>query len=261
MEGAAIDSKRIAVSPLTINLPDGKKIQSTHVCNINIPGLPTTLTGQIVPSLTIASLIGIKASLQSRMQSVTFDNKKCDVIFNRKVISRGFNNPSTDLWMLSIPNGMVGTTPGEHLLPRSGPGEDCAPHYPTLTPHYHPGINLATFAHSVHTRANAIKFAHQSLYNPKTSRLLKAMRKVFLKGYPNMTKKLITKYLNASSGTAKGHMKRPQHGIRSTRPKPPKAILQPVPTMPTAPSQQHGGRDDLILSAELIRIAPETSSF
>ncbi len=60
MEGAAVDNKCIAVSPLKINLPDGKKIQSTQVCDINIPGLPTTLTGHIVPSLTIAPLISIR---------------------------------------------------------------------------------------------------------------------------------------------------------------------------------------------------------
>ncbi len=34
-----------------------------------------------------------------------------------------------------------------------------------------------------------------------------------------MSKKLILKYLNASPATAKGHMKRPRHGIWSTTPK------------------------------------------
>jgi hypothetical protein len=91
--------------------------------------------------------------------------------------------------------------------------------------------------HSVRMQANAFKFAHQSLCNPKISTLLKATRKGFNKGCPNMTKKLITKYLNASPGTAKGHMKHPRHGIKSTGLKHPKAILQPVPTMPTAPTQ------------------------
>jgi hypothetical protein len=52
-----------------------------------------------------------------------------------------------------------------------------------------------------------------------------------------MTKKLITKYLNTSPGTAKGHMKCLQHGIKSTHIKPPKVRLQPVPNIPTAPSQ------------------------
>jgi hypothetical protein len=87
MEGAAIDNKRIAVSPLTINLPDGKKIQSTHVCGINIPGLPTTLTGHIVPSLTIPSLIGIRPLCKAGCK-VTFDNTKCDVIFKGKNFTR-----------------------------------------------------------------------------------------------------------------------------------------------------------------------------
>jgi hypothetical protein len=36
-----------------------------------------------------------------------------------------------------------------------------------------------------------------------------------------MTEKLILKYLNPSPATAKGHMKCPQHGIRSTWPKGP----------------------------------------
>jgi hypothetical protein len=44
----------------------------------------------------------------------------------------------------------------------------------------------------------------------------------FLKGCPNLTKKFILKYLNPSPATAKGHMKRPKHGIKSTHPKPPK---------------------------------------
>jgi hypothetical protein len=35
-----------------------------------------------------------------------------------------------------------------------------------------------------------------------------------------MTSTLILKYLNPSLATSKGHMKRPRHGIRSTRPKP-----------------------------------------
>jgi hypothetical protein len=70
----------------------------------------------------------------------------------------------------------------------------------------------------VKTHANQVKFAHQSLCNPKVSTLLKAVRKGFQKGCPNLTEKLILKYLNPSPATAKGHMKMPCHGIKSTRP-------------------------------------------
>jgi hypothetical protein len=81
----------------------------------------------------------------------------------------------------------------------------------------HPAIAL--FMHSVQTRMNAIWFAHQSLGNPQISTLLKAVRCGFLNRCPNISKKLILKYLNPSPATAKGHMKMPQHGIHSTTPK------------------------------------------
>ena len=76
-------------------------------------------------------------------------------------------------------------------------------------------------------------FAHQSLCNPKISTLLKATRRGFVRGCPNMSAKLILKYLNPSPATAKGHMKQPRHGIRSTTkrpetPAPPQITLVPI---------------------------------
>ncbi len=84
MEGANLDNNRDALSPLTINLHDGKKVQSTHVCDINILGLPMVLTGHILPSLTIASLIGIQPSCKAG-QKVIFDNEKCEVVTTVKL--------------------------------------------------------------------------------------------------------------------------------------------------------------------------------
>jgi hypothetical protein len=104
----------------------------------------------------------------------------------------------------------------QSALPRSASVRDRALHA-GITPMVHPGVNLATFTHSIKTRANGVKFAHQSLCNPKISTLLKAVRKGFLAGCPNLTEKLILKYLNPTPATAKGHMKRPRHGIRSTQ--------------------------------------------
>jgi hypothetical protein len=109
VEGAIVDNKRVAELPLTIKLPDCKTIHSTHVCDINIQGLPTILTGHIVLSLTIALLIGIWPLCKAGC-TVTFDNEKCNVKFNGKIISTGFKDPTTDLWMLHIPSGQVETT-------------------------------------------------------------------------------------------------------------------------------------------------------
>ncbi len=84
-----------------------------------------------------------------------------------------------------------------------------------------------------------VKFAHQSLCNPKILTLLKAIQKGFLKGCLNISKKLIVKYLNPSPATAKGHMKRPRHGIRSTTPKAnmrQSSICVPAITFPVPPA-------------------------
>ena len=75
MEGVNVVNKRIATTPLTINLPDGTKVKSPHVYDIEIPGLPTVLMGHIVPSLTIASLIGIRPLCKAGCK-VVFDDKK-----------------------------------------------------------------------------------------------------------------------------------------------------------------------------------------
>ncbi len=78
MDGVDVANRRVATKPLTVNLPDGRKVKLTHACNINIPGLPITLTGHIIPDLKTALLIGI-CSLCKVGCKVVFDNEKCDV--------------------------------------------------------------------------------------------------------------------------------------------------------------------------------------
>ena len=74
MEGVNIHNKQPAKKPLTINLLDGRQVKSTHVCDINIPGLPTTLIGHIVPKLVVALLFGICVLCKAG----------CTVVFNDK---------------------------------------------------------------------------------------------------------------------------------------------------------------------------------
>jgi hypothetical protein len=75
---------------------------------------------------------------------------------------------------------------------------------------------LGLFTHTIQTKANSIKFAHQFLCSPHLLTLLKAIQCSFLKGCPNLTTKGMTQYLNPSPTTAKGPMKQPHQGIQST---------------------------------------------
>jgi hypothetical protein len=169
MDGVDVENKRVAKKPLTVNLPDGRKIELTHVCDINIPGLPMTLTGHIIPDLKTASLIGI-CPLCKVGCTVIFDNDKCVIMYNGRVILRGHKDPATDLWTLPITKEGMRTTPSQNDSPRPCPGISHALH-----PHM-AQQERALFLHSVQTQANNVKFAHQLLCNPKISTLLKVTR-------------------------------------------------------------------------------------
>jgi hypothetical protein len=59
-----------------------------------------------------------------------------------------------------------------------------------------PTIDLGLFSHTVQTKANSIKFAHQSMCSPRITTLLKAIQRGFLKGCPNLSAKGVKRYLN-----------------------------------------------------------------
>jgi hypothetical protein len=212
MEGTPVENKQVATKPLIIYLPDGSKIKLLHCCNITIPGPPVILTGHIVPSLSIASLIGVRILCNAGCKA-TFCKDHCDIIYNDNIILQGRKDPATDLWTIPI-------SPTEQT-----------PTYASETAKSYTVKHVAVFAHSISTRANKVKFAHQSLCNPKISTLLKATQKGFLKGRPNISEKLILKYLNPNPATAKGHMKRPRQGIRSTTPKTKSTLEQEIPSI------------------------------
>ena len=220
MDGTPVVNKRPTTHPLKVALADGRIVVSTHMCDIKIDGLPTVLTGHIIPDLSIASLFGIRVLTEAGC-TVTFDKNNCIVRYNGVVILRGAKDSATDLW--TLPLGSPKNTTSHHVNDMIPPA---APEIADAR------VNIVTesacFTHTVRTKANSIRFAHQSFCSPKISTLLKALRRGYLRGCPNLTAHGVTKYLNPSPATAKGHIKQPRQGIRSTRT--PTSIRANVPT-------------------------------
>jgi hypothetical protein len=113
IEGTPVLNKQITTCPLSVALADGCRVMSTHMCDIVLPGLPTTLVGHIVPELSIASLFGIRVLTEAGCR-VKFDNKKCVVKYNDKTILVGLKDPATDLWTLPIVGPAGKTTQVKH---------------------------------------------------------------------------------------------------------------------------------------------------
>jgi hypothetical protein len=108
-KGAPCQNKPHALNPVIVFLPDGRKIESMHLCDVMIPSLPIVLTGHIMPDMTTASLFGVRVLCKAGCQ-VLFDDDKCQVIFNGTVILTGYKDIASNLWMLPIhPSGMPQT--------------------------------------------------------------------------------------------------------------------------------------------------------
>ncbi len=143
--------------------------------------LPMVLTGHIIPSLTIASLIRV-CPLCNMGCKVIFDNEKWPVY-----------------WFVGFPNSKRETV----NLPKFGYPAALAKTWPLyrLCPTA-PPIGILRKSRYQHCYSCALgadtgqpaKFAHQSLCNPKISTLLKAKQKGFFKGCPNISERLILRY-------------------------------------------------------------------
>ena len=87
-------------------------------------------------------------------------------------------------------------------------------HSPLATNYHNKPCNNA---YTITNRNNRIKFLHQCLFIPTKLTLQKTIAKNQLSTLPGLDKNAVDKYLDESSATDKGNMKRHQQGIRSTK--------------------------------------------
>ena len=84
-------------NPISIHLPDGGVMKSTHTCRINIPWLLERETiAHIVSGLAHTSLISI-AVLCNAGYKVAYDGDECKVYFEGEIVWRGNRESSTKL--------------------------------------------------------------------------------------------------------------------------------------------------------------------
>ena len=204
VQGAPVANLEIAEKPITITLPIGRTIQSTHTCNLDIPWLPNEMTeAHIVPGLAHSSLISTRKFCAAGCQ-VTFDEEECKVYHKGHLVLVGDRDEETYLWRLPI-------------NPTAKPTHDRLAY---LDLHMTPKQATNHVAQNVYTipyKQNQLKFMHQTFFCPPIKTLIQAIHREHLEGIPFMHADLVRKYLVPSQATSKGRMKRPRTGIRSTR--------------------------------------------
>ncbi|KAL7503761.1 hypothetical protein ACHAXN_001695, partial [Cyclotella atomus] len=206
-----IRNKRRATNPLNITLPDGEIIQSTHIGNLDLPGLPASATEcHVVPGLAHSSLISIKV-LCDKGCYVIFTKAACKIYYKGELVLEGKRHPGTGLWIVPTSKTPIDTKP------------------PTKFE-----THAAHNAYQQSSKAKLIQFLHQCAFSPPASTWIKAINNNQFASWPGLTADAVRKYLPDSTATAKGHMKKTPAGVRSTRPKQP-IIKLPAPPNVTIP--------------------------
>ena len=84
-----MDNFQPEIKPISINLPDGSKLRSTHTYDLDIDGIREQANlAHIVPGLAHAYLISISALLDAGFK-VQYDENICSVYYNNKLVWKG----------------------------------------------------------------------------------------------------------------------------------------------------------------------------
>ena len=82
LPGTQVTNLKPSDKPMTVNLPGGTQIQSTHPCDINVPWLPKAAsTAHILPGMAHTLLVSIKVLTDAGCKFI-YDKDDCRVYFN-----------------------------------------------------------------------------------------------------------------------------------------------------------------------------------
>eukprot|EP00804_Cyclotella_cryptica_P012938 CCRYP_002290-RA/>CCRYP_002290-RA protein AED:0.50 eAED:0.37 QI:0/0/0/1/0/0/2/0/633 len=176
---AHVVNKRPALKPLTIRLPNGKHIVSTHTCNLDLPWLPHSITeAHIVPGLSHSSLISTRKFCDAGCQ-VTLDQQSCRIYYQGALVLTGTRDETTGLWKVPI-HPHQPSHPNQHSKLNS-------PHDSPLITAPHTAMNMYTLP----SKQQQLKYMHQTFFSPPIATLLKAINNNHLQGFPLMKADLV----------------------------------------------------------------------
>ena len=187
-------NKSKVVLPVTVSLPNGDRMTSSHTRTLNIPTLPPeACTQHLFPQMTTTGLLSI-GQLCDHGCTATLSRHRI-VIRNKSgaIIIVGHRRGPNSMWLVDLDDN----TPTTSLLPT---------------------CNAIILSET--TKKDLAQFHHASLGSPVTSTLLSSIDAGFLASFPGLTKKLVKKHLPKSEHTSKGHLDQERQHLQSTRPPP-----------------------------------------
>jgi hypothetical protein len=188
-------------TPLTVRLPNGATMESSHTADLDIPELNADASkAHVFPVMAHHSILSV-GQLCDEGYIVTFKQDTVTICNsgNSQILS-GPRDLNTGLWRINLKQT-----------------------------HKHIPDTIANNVYELRNTGALVHYLHKALFSPKKSAMLQAVKDGHLITWPGLTEDAINKHLKMTPATAMGHMNQRRQNIRSTL----KAPIEKQPTTDT----------------------------
>jgi hypothetical protein len=188
-------------TPLTVRLPNGAMMESSHTAELDIPELNAAASkAHVFPRIANHSLLSV-GQLCNEGYIVTFKQASVTICDSEKSqILNGPRDLDTGLWRINL--------------------KQTNNHIPEP---------IANNVYELRNTCALVHYLHKALFSPTKSAILQAVKDGHLITWPGLTENAINKHLKLTPATAMGHMNQRRQNIRSTS----KTLIADQPTSDT----------------------------
>jgi hypothetical protein len=172
---APCNKKQEAHVPLSVNMPNGNTIQSSHTCDLLLANLPPQARkSHILPGLVHNSLISV-GKLYDNGCNVTFTQEQVTVSRNGECVMYGSQDPRSCLWRV-----------------------DLKQKFETKQVQVH-----CNHAYDNSNQKDLINYLHAACFSPVKSTWITAIKNGHFTSCPGLTEHAVEKHLSKSTSTKK----------------------------------------------------------
>jgi hypothetical protein len=175
-------------TPLTVRLPNGAAMESSHTAELDIPELNAAASkAHVYSGMSNHSLLSVRQLCDEgyivtlKQDTVTICNSG-----SSKILS-GPHNMNTGLWRINLKQT------NNHITDP-----------------------IANNLYELRNTGALVHYLHKALFSPTKSASFQAVKDGHLLTWPGLTEDAIHKHLKLTPATAMGHMNQRRHNIRST---------------------------------------------
>jgi hypothetical protein len=188
-------------TPLTVRLPNGATVESSHTAELDIPKLNAASSkAHVFPGMANHSLLSV-GQLCDEGYIVTFTQDTVTICDSRNSqILSGPRDLNTGLWCINL--------------------KQTNKHIPEP---------IANNMYELCNTGDLVHYLHKALFSPTKSAMLQAVKDGQLVTWPGLTEDANNKHLNLTPATAMGHLNQRRQNIRSSS----NAPIEKEPTLDT----------------------------